>query len=324
MKIKFRGDYMIAEVKEFLQEMEKNDSEQYFLFARFYFSPDQVLGGDEEETLKEYYKFGDIEKFILNNDFFRFLKVCSLDPEFNKRLHYNLLRKIRFILFDSRDFKKEYLEDLEDLYLREFCQGRVPLGPIYAKKYKKIELYGIIKRYEKCGWIYDVDDHKEKLAEIDEKLLDELIYENGWNLDICYDTEIRPIEDRKMILERIKMDDYSDPFNCFLAARGGHDKRAFKNLVCDNEFLEITSDVLMNKMLPEVVINNIVDILEVGINFKMGNEIYDDFWILYGVLGEEKVANFDYRRAIELQELLDKKMKNSKVVKFQKKNKNVF
>lgn len=188
---------MIAEVKEFLQEMEKNDSEEYFLFARFYFSPDKVLGGNDEKTLDEYYKFGDIEKLILNNNFFQFLKACSLDSEFNERLNYNLLRKIRFLLFDSKDFKKEHLEDLEDLYLREFCQNKVPLGPIYAKKYRQLELYFIIEHYKKYGWIYEVDDHKEKLAKIDDKLLDELIYENGWNLDICYDTEIKPIEDRK-------------------------------------------------------------------------------------------------------------------------------
>lgn len=310
---------MTEKIKKYLEFLKKQDGKQYFLLNKFYFFPDKSLGGSEEETLEKYYNYGDIKKLVLNNNFYQFLQLCMEDINFNNKLNYNLLRKIRFLLCDTLEFKREYISDLEDDYLRKFCGNEVPIGPIYSKKYSKLELYFIITHYQKIGFIYDQCPSIDKKDDIDTKLIENLIWTNGWKIDLYYEEYIKPIEERKSILKSIETDNYNDQLNCFLAIRNGHDKKSFHSLVCNNEFLNLIQNVLLEKELSNIVIDNIIEILEIGINFKTRNNIYEDFSYLYQKLGEQKIKEFDYKRAMNLITLLTTKKKSSKIIQLKKK-----
>ena len=310
----------MTKVKEFLKELEKNDGQQYFRLYRFYKNPKSSLGGDEEETLEKYYEFGDIKYFILNNTFFEFLELCLEEKEFREKLNLNLLRKIRYILFDSKDFQKEYFAPLEDQYLRDWCNNKVPIGPIYGRKYNGLELLGISDLYEKYGGTYEMGIDNERFNNLNTDLIDRLCLDSTYDIDIYIGKYIEPQEQRKNLFERIKSDDYSSNFNCILTSRSAFDRKIFLNLVCDNEFLKIEEEVLLEKELSNIVIKHIIDILEVSIHFKkMYVDKYEDFWIHYNQLGKEKINVYDYQRAEYLISLLESK-KNKKIIRFRNSN----
>lgn len=311
---------MTVEIKKFLEQQKNIDRKQYFLLNKFYFFPNNSLGGNEENTLEKYYNYGDIKNLLLNNTFFQFLQLCMNDLKFNDRLDYNLLRKIRYLLCDSLDFKKKYIPDLEEEYLRKFCRNEVPIGPIYCKKYNTLELYGLIDHYQKYGFMYEIPHSRDKKDILDPKLIEQLIWENGWKLDLYYEKYIKPTEERNLILKIIETDNYNDQLNCFLAMRNGHDKKSFLSLVCNNEFLTILQNTLLKKELPNTVIDNVIEILEIGINFKTRNDVYEDFSYLYQALGEQLIKEFDYKRASHLITLLSQKKKKSKIVRYKKGN----
>lgn len=74
----------MQEIKEFVSKLEQTEKEQYFRLYRFYKNPQLSLGGSEESTIDNYYEYGDIKHFILNNIFFEFLELCLKDEEFLK------------------------------------------------------------------------------------------------------------------------------------------------------------------------------------------------------------------------------------------------
>ena len=156
----------MSQVRKFLSKIEQEDINQYFRLYKFYLNPKVSLGGNDESTLEEYYEFGDIKHFILNNTFFQFLRICLQDKRFTSKLDLTLLSKIRFILYDSKEFKREYFIGLEDKYLREWCKNQVPLVPIYSKKYNIYQLIGIATIYKKYGWIYELELNKEQIEKL--------------------------------------------------------------------------------------------------------------------------------------------------------------
>jgi len=220
------------------------------------------------------------------------------------KLEFNLLRKIRFLLYDSKEFKREYFKPLEDSYLRDWCNNKVPIGSTYAKRYNALELWGISLRYQEYGWIYDLELPKKQIDSLNIELIEHLM------------AAIKPEEDRKSLLNRIKTDNYEEVDNCFLYGRDGRDRKVFLYLVCDNDFLQIVEEILLKQSLPKIVIRNIIDILQVGIDFKTLNKVYDDFDFHYQQLGSEKVKCFDYKKAEKLiSKLLEKE--KPKIIKFQ-------
>ncbi len=68
-------------------------------------APDKSLGGRGEETLKDYYLYGDIKNLILNKNFYPFLRDCLQIEKFSQKLDDSLLRKLRYMLFDRYDLK---------------------------------------------------------------------------------------------------------------------------------------------------------------------------------------------------------------------------
>ncbi len=306
----------MQEIKEFLSKIEQTDKEQYFRLYKFYRNPQLSLGGSEESTIEKYYEYGDIKYFILNNTFFEFLELCLKEREFEKKLDFNLLRKIRFLLYDSKEFKKMYFEPLEDPYLRDWCNNKVPIGPIYGKRYNMLDLYGISCRYQEHGWIYDLGLPKEQIDSLNTQLIEHLMDVNSLDQEVYYEKYIKPEEDRRSLLNRIKEEDYENYQNCFLYGRDGSDRKVFLHLVCDNEFLQIVEENLLKQPLPKIVIQNIIDILQVGIDFRTLNKIYEDFDYHYQQLGKEKVQSFDYKRAKRLISMLLEK-ENPKIIKFE-------
>lgn len=281
---------MIPKIKQYL------NTNNYFIFFKFFLHPSDSLGGSAEETLDNYQEYGDIKKLIVNQDFFPFLKECLEDEDFKDKLDYILLQKIKCIVSDMYNFKKKYIDDLEDEYLRNWCKNKVPLGPIYCKKYNQLELWGISEHYKQYGWLYELGVTKEYLDEIDEKLIKEIIDKITWEIIYYYEVYIEPIKKRKIILEIIRTDDYSKPESCFLESRKGQDKKSFTNLVCDNEFLEIAEKILLEQELINLIINNIISILEIGIDMKtLRVDKYENFDIRYNLLDKDKIKKFDLK-----------------------------
>ena len=230
-----------------------------------------------------------------------------------------LLRKIRFLLYDSKEFKESYFPPLEDSYLRDWCNNKVPIGPIYGKRYNMLQLYGISCKYKELGWIYELGLPKEQIDFLNIELIRHLMDDNRLDIDIYYEKYIKPEEDRKILLDRIRADNYEEVDNCFLYGRDGSDRKVFLHLVCDNDFLQIVEEDLLKQSLSQIIIRNIIDILQVGIDFKTLNKVYVDFDYHYQQLGKEKVQSFDYKRAKRLiSKLLEKE--NPKVIKFQNYN----
>lgn len=304
-------------VKEFLNLVKKEDSAQYFRLYKFYKNPAVSLGGTEEKTLESYYQHGEIKNLIANNIFFQFLDLCLREESFVQKLDFILLRKIRFLLYDSKVFKEEYLDPLEDPYLRNWCSNKVPIGEYYSKKYNKLELWSISLKYQELGWIYELGLGKEIINDLDLNLIRRLLSEISFQIDVYYERYVKPIEDRKILLDTIRQEDYSASRNCFLESRDAFDKRVFKNLVCDNDFLDIVEETLLPKDLPKGVITNIISILEVSVDFKTLNIKYEDFQLHYQELGKERIASYNYQRAIKLISELKKK-EHLKVIIFQK------
>lgn len=289
----------MSKIEKFLQELEKEDQTQYFILYKFYKMPESSLGGSEESTIEEYQKFGSITQLVLNNTFFQFLKLCLEDSKFCQKLNYNLLRKLRFVLFDSKTFQENYVPQLEDPYLKKWCQNKVPIGPVYSKKYNVLQLMKLFEQYRQYGWIYDLGLDRQQIKDLDISLVEEVLYQTGSLLDIYYETYILPEENKKRILERIKNDNYNDPESCFLTSRKGTELEIFKLLVCDNDFLQIVEEELLARELPIPVKENVLEILELSIDFKTMNSAYEDFYIHYQELGD-KVKDYDYKKAIQL------------------------
>lgn len=196
----------------------------------------------------------------------------------------------------------------------------MPIGPVYGKRYNGLELFGISQNYEKYAWIYEMEIDKERLDNLNTELIDQLCFENTYDIEIYRERYIEPQEQRKNLFERIKSDDYSSNSNCVLASRGAYDRKIFLNLVCDNEFLKVVEEEIIEKDLSNIVIKNIIEILEVSIHFKkMYIDKYEDFWIYYNQLGKEKINVYDYQKAEYLISLLKSKT-NKKIIRFRSNN----
>ncbi len=306
---------MTQEVKHYLDKIEKEVPENYLSFYRFYLKPEVALGGGDEATFQNYQDYGDIRLFALHPYFYPFLSACMKDHDFDARCSYAALTKLRFLLYDVNEWYHDYIPDLEDSYLRDFCEGKVPAGK-YADKYNSLSLWAIFTHYQDYGWLYQLGKKKEELSYLEEETLRQLLTDNSWRIDIKYQTTILPKEERKSILERIKKDPYQDIDNCFLYLYDSSHEKVLKSIVCDNEFLDILEEYLLPKKLPSAIVRHILNILSLGVQMKkMRSDLYENFDLLYATIGEEKIKNFDYRRAEKLISLFQTRIEPIKIKK---------
>ena len=178
---------MNEELKDFLINYGKDLNNDLLLFYQFFNNPKQVLGGDDESTLKNYYEFGRIKDLLRAKDFFQFFDLCLCDYDFRRRLeneglNQNLLIKLRYIIFDFQEYKKHYNKDLESSDFSEVVKGEVPLGS-YVKKYGLGEMLSIKEHYDKCRWMYNTIPY-ERTLNVSNSLLVELIKKNNFASDV--------------------------------------------------------------------------------------------------------------------------------------------
>lgn len=304
---------MPDEIKSFLKKIEKEDRKQYFILGKFYLNPEVSLGGSEEETIEQYQNYGDIKKLMLNSYFYEFLEICLKQKNFINKINFNMFRKLSFLIFDTLDFKERYIKDLEDDELRACFNTGFDTDLKYQKKYKTIEFYGLYNRNKEHGWIYDLKISREEIDKLDNGFLFSLKSEISLLGEIYYDKNIQPEEDRKMAILRVKTDSYDDIYNCFLS-RPPMSKEIFDTVVCDNEFLGIVEEVLLNKDIPDIILKNIIEIIEIGINFKtLRTDLYQDFTLFYNQLGREKISEFNLKNANKLLILLKQKLSSPRL-----------
>lgn len=314
---------MNKNTKEFMHQLELHDKNNYFLFQRFYRNPSKVLGGSDESTIDHYQDYGEIKQLIFNESFFNLMNCLfdynDWDNDFSKKLDINLLRKLKFLCYDTINFRKNscenYIEDLHDEYLRKFCRNEVPIGH-YAKRYNIFELSCIIEHFNKYGWLYELGINHEKIDAVNVDDIRKLMTRIQFEIDVCYEKYIQPLEEQKAILERIENENYEEDNCLFLMSRKGEDKKSINALVCCNEFLEIINNTLLQKNLPKIVIENIINILSISIKLKthvLDTEFDSESVFKYlCILGKERVENFNYKEAERLISLLNKKLRKKR------------
>ncbi len=303
---------MNAEIKDYLKNTSKSNDKVNFIFYKFYLKPSEVLGGSEEETLDKYYLYGNINSLIINNEFLKFLQLCLRDEEFTSKLNDVLLRKIRYILFDGKEYIEKYIEDLKSPQFKSFLDGEIPLPNKYRKKYNILDIYALSDLYNRVGWIYNLNIDSKDMKNYNMYLNNELILTIGFKQQLYYEKYIKPNEERKSILKRIAEDNYDDVDSCFLYLYDGHSKNVFPAIICDNDFISIVEKKLLHRDLPNIIIKNIIDILQVSINFKTMNDCYADFELLYDMLEKKKIDGFNHNNALSLIDKLSKKKSNPK------------
>lgn len=264
---------MTKEVRDFFKKIRTEKPNDYFLFNRFYYNPSYVLGG-ENTNIEDYIKFEGVNNLILNKDFIDLLYLCTCDDEFILKLNYNIFKKIQLILIDSLD--------IIDFNLNE------------------------VKNDPNFKWVNGIKDLDKKIEETDYEKLRETYYSYSEYLDIAYNNEIKPGLDEEILLN--KSTNVSYLIN-FLNSKNGQDKESFY-LVCNNRFLDIVSNIL-GEDLPRNVIDNIINILQIGINICSNNGNY-----YYKIYKQKKEAakTFDYVKAEFLISKLNEKKRDIKVI----------
>lgn len=219
---------MTKEIKDYLSQIEKKQTNIYFFLCRLYYMPSLILcQNDDQQLIKK-----NLEAILL------FLKLCIKDKKFIEKLTPETIKKIELLLFDIEEIWKE---------MKPYNN--------YKKEYlRKKELKTIVKA---------INEQKKYIL-----LLNELIKElTKINEENCI-KNILPQLEKQDIFQTILQDNYEEPTKCFLYERHGKDIKSMKYLICDNEFLELINNHLLSYNLPKIIIENIIEIIETSIEIK--------------------------------------------------------
>ena len=270
---------MTKEIKNYLKKLEKNNKINYLFFWKFYLKPKAILNDKENNNSNI---------LIENEEFFTFLNLCLKDKEFIAKLDEASMKKIRYILFD----RKEYLENsiLDELYKTNFKENTL------SKSYFN-------------NLVLTLNSKRNNLS-----IIDNLIKKITFLEEQYCEKNILPELEKKKIFKKITEDDYQNISNCYLFARHGKDRKSLQYIVCDNDFLDIIQEYLLNYDLPKVIINNIIEILETGINLKMRNTTHYNLWNSYQLPEEEKIKNFKATTAAKLIDSLKQKKRTKQKI----------
>lgn len=311
---------MSAKIKEFLYKLSQETNLHMFLLYNFYYNPADVLGGSEDETLKEYYNYGMVKELIKIPQFFEFLQLCMSDIDFCKRIendgiNNNLLAKIRYLIFDFQDYRDNYNEDLEKEELKNVIKNKAPMGA-YKDKYGIGGLISIQQHFEKCEWLYDLGIPHENTLEVSDNLLFNLICRNNLALDVFYEKyeEIPMLEDNLMksmargdfeSLERVLgvITDFT-----FV------NKKYTKALVCSNKFLELCVSELLDKEISYFDINRIMALIKTSINLYNFNISLELEWLYY-LIGENKRKEYNIELAKFVLDKFSEKLVSTKLIR---------
>lgn len=307
-------------IKEYLKELSRNSDNRLFLFYDFYRNPNSALGGSDNKTMEDYYNYGNIKYLVKCEGFFDFLNLCTYDESFMNKLenegnNNNLLGKIRKLIFDIEEYRNHYFKDLEDEKFRSFFKNIAPIGE-YNKKYNVWQLCGLMDYYKRCGWLYEIGMNHEQTLNIRESIISSLKSNNNFMLDVYNEKYVEPLIREDFMIEEIKNGNYQEIDSIFLLNSDGYlfDKIAFKALVCSNKFLDLCDDELLDRDLPFYVINRIMDLVEMSIEFH-DLDFSEGYEYLYILLGEKKVGQYNSELAHEILNKFRSKIKDKKVIK---------
>ena len=323
---------MRKEVKEFFKKLEKNNDKDYLLFYRLYKNPFDVLGNetDFDKAEEEYNNLPCYYQLMMNNNLIEFLKVACYDADFAicEESHIQIWRKLRFFLWDSREFKDFYLlmhnhEELFNMVKKLADGGGISISEIRAYNERNKDSFTILgyhktyfclaDLYNKYKRLYDNGITLEQVESYDYEQAKYQIEEIDWKREV-----IKEKQDKKIrnfyILKRIEREDCSinstgDDIYLFtyLLIPGYNDPTSvvpymipevFEALVCENKFLDIIESKMQEYELDPAAIQNALQVISVGINIKTG--VISNSNTLKGKLGEERVNKFDLKHAKEL------------------------
>ncbi len=323
---------MQKEVKEFFKKLEENNDKDFLLFYRLYKNPFDVLGNevDFNKAEEEYNNLPCYCQLMMNNNLIEFLNVALYDNNFRicEESHIQIWRKLRFFLWDSREFKDFYLlmhrhDDLFDM-VKRLSDGRgITMSEIRAYREKDKEPFNILgyeqsifklaDLYNKYKRLYDYGITLEQIESYDYKQAREKMADIDWIREVIKekqdkkahaiyalgriekeDCSITSTEDDVYLFSYSLMPGYKDPFSIvpYIVPE------VLDDLVCNNDFLDIIEKKMEEYELAPVAIKNALQIITEGIAIKTLDAQNES--LLRGRLGEERVQAFDLKHAKEL------------------------
>ena len=299
---------MSEELSLFFKDIEI--SGQYFLFARLYNNPRDVLGSKEgmDEAEEEYFELPDFCSLILNNNLTKFLTMALKDASFRNKLDFQLYRKLSLLLWDSVDFKEKCPMQNDEVLMKLFKQEITPLEYIEEKGLPKINasLLGVGIRYDyyiKYKRLFDQNYSQKQVDEYDEVAASNLRHTINYKLGSLNETMQRE-ETLNIMLQKIATDDYSeDGKDIYLSTHSVKysqmdNYKLFDATVCRNEFLDIMDRLLEFGEINGSALDNAVEIINFGVWIKTYTPL--DAPPLRKRLGETLIKEFDLKRAQRL------------------------
>lgn len=310
---------MNDELKEFLINYGQDLSNDLLLFYQFFYNPKQVLGGDDDSTLKNYYEYGRVKDLVNAKNFFQFLNICLGDCGFRRRLqneglNQNLLIKIRYIIFDFKEYKEHYNKDLESKDFSEVIKGEIPFGK-YLKKYSIGEMLSIKEHYDKCGWMYNTISY-ERTLNVSESLLSTLIWKNDWASEVFKERYEDTPNFEKFLIQNMILGEYD---SLQYLACNSNEYSYFNNrynpaLVCSNMLLNACRSDIINHDLSYDTIIKFINLLNMSIDLHNLNFDSEHEW-LYISIGSKKIKQYNVDLAMSVRDLFVEKISQSKLIR---------
>ena len=311
---------MGEKVKNYLKEMALNNDGNMFLFNQFYLHPDIILGGEDESTIDEYYKYGRIKDLLLSYKIFEFMLLCISDKEFRERIdgRENLARKMGFMAYDFLEFRNNYIEDFNNESFIRMLNSEEPIGK-WKEKYNILEISFLVDYYKKYGWIYNIGLEHVKTLDVSDKLIDKLQKElDDWSW-VYYEEYIEPERLEDGFISALDKGNYYEVINIasfYMDNPEFMDKKTFKALMCSNKLLDLCKRKLLRRNLSFNVMDKFIELIEMSIDLHEENfEEESKYEWYYNMVGKRRVSEYNSDLAYDIIDKFYKKIRNTKVLK---------
>jgi len=307
-------------VKKYLKEMGLNKDSNMFLFNQFYLNPDIILGGEDESTIEEYYKYGRIKDLLLSYNIFEFMLLCMRDPDFRERIdgRQNIVRKINFLVYDFREFRNNFIDDYYNKTFVRMINSEKCIEE-WKEKYGRTIISSLVDHYKKFGWLYNIGLKHENTINIDDNILKELMQSCSLWQDIYREKYIEPEKIENIFINELDKGNYSevvDRVNLYMNDPEYMDNKSFKALICSNKLLDLCKRKLLRRNLSFNVMEKIVFLIDVSIDLhELDFEEESTFEWYYNIVGKKRVSEYNVDLAREVIDRFDNKVKNTKVLK---------
>ena len=310
---------MSEKVSQFFNKLDKTDQ---FLFYRLYNYPDSVLGKNQDmkEAEEEYYNLYNYFDLMLNNNYSKFISAVCYDYDFKKRCENNdqIWRKLHFFLWDSIDYKKYYCISL-DKELIEVLENKMPINSYLKNKKPPFPILEAYDAWQKYKRLFENNYLIKRIDSYDVKSANKARADINFVIQ-CIMEKINKKNEREFILSRVAQEDCSITANedSFLFRYSlnvtGLDYKVLDSLVCENRFLKIINQKLIDGCIGGYPLENVLKIIKTSIKVK--RHLVDDYSLYEGRLGQQKIQEFDLEFAETLvAKLIEHKSKIEEVGK---------